>query len=173
VVGAGGKVHLPAFDVPGVGRIAMVSDPQGVPFYLMRGEPDEVSTAYQRMGMQHVAWNELLTPDDAAALAFYERHFGYRKVGSMPMGAMGDYSFIAHDGDDAIGAVMRTPPGAPSGWGFYFRVPDIEAAKARIEAGGGTVTQGPMPVPGGEMVLNAVDPEGAAFGLVAPGNGEG
>jgi predicted enzyme related to lactoylglutathione lyase len=26
-----------------------------------------------------------------------------------------------------------------------------------------------MEVPGGEMVLNAVDPQGAAFGLVAPG----
>ena len=172
VVGSGGQVHLPAFDVPGVGRIAMVSDPQGVPFYVMRGASDEVSTAYQRMGVQHVAWNELLAPDDAAALAFYEKHFGYRKTGSMPMGAMGDYSFISHGSDEIVGAVMRTPPGAPSGWGFYFRVPDIEAAKARIEAGGGTVTQGPMPVPGGEMVLNARDPEGAAFGLVAPG-GEG
>jgi predicted enzyme related to lactoylglutathione lyase len=48
-------------------------------------------------------------------------------------------------------------------------VPDIESAKNRISKGGGTVTQGPMEVPGGEMVLNAVNPYGAAFGLVAPG----
>jgi hypothetical protein len=40
--------------------------------------------------------------------------------------------------------------------GFYFRVPDIESAQNRISKGGGTVAQGPMEVPGGEMVLNAV-----------------
>lgn len=170
IVAAGGQVHLPAFDIPGVGRLAMVSDPQGVPFYVMRGASDESSNAYQRMGMEHVSWNELLTSDADAALAFYEKQFGITKVGAMPMGEMGEYSFIGHGSDEAIGAVMKAPPGAPNGWGFYFRVPDIHAAKARIEAGGGTIRNGPMEVPGGEIVLQATDPEGVAFGLVAPGN---
>jgi predicted enzyme related to lactoylglutathione lyase len=149
----------------------MVTDPQGVPFYVMRGASDRSSDAYQRMGMGHVSWNELLTPDDAAALAFYDKQFNIKKVGAMPMGEMGDYSFIAHGSDDAIGGVMKTPPGARSGWGFYFRVPEINAAKARVEAAGGKVLQGPMEVPGGEWVLNAMDPEGVAFGLVSPANG--
>ncbi|MBB5684484.1 VOC family protein [Sphingobium boeckii] len=166
---AGGKVHLPAMDIPGVGRLAMLSDPQNVVFYVMRGASDETSTAYQRTGIGHVSWNELLTADDAAALAFYDTHFGIKKVGGMPMGAMGDYSFIANaEGGEAIGAVMRTPPGVRPGWGFYFRVPAIDAAKARIESAGGTVVQGPMEVPGGEWVVNAIDPHGATFGLVAP-----
>lgn len=167
---AGGQIHLPALDMPDVGRFAMVSDPQGVVFYIMRGASDEASTAYGRMAMGHASWNELLTTDDAAALAFYDTHFGIKTVGTMPMGAMGDYSFIANEaGGDAIGAVMRAPPGVKPGWGFYFRVPDIEAAKAKVEQGGGTVTAGPMEVPGGEMVINAIDPHGAPFGLVAPG----
>lgn len=169
----GGQVHLPPTDIPNVGRIAMVADPQGIPFYVMRGASDQDSSAYQRHGVGHVSWNELLTPDDAAALAFYARHFNLKKVGAMPMGEMGDYSFIAHGGDgtggeEAIGAVMRTPPDATSRWGFYFRVPDIDAARARIEGAGGTVAFGPMEVPGGEWVLNAADPEGVPFGLVAP-----
>ena len=85
------------------------------------------------------------------------------------MGEMGDYTFLQH-GDAGIGAMMTNPPGGgPPGWGFYFRVPDIESAKTKIAKRGGTVTHGPMEVPGGEMVLNAVDPQGAAFGLVAPG----
>lgn len=170
IVADGGQVHLPAFDIPDIGRIAMVTDPQGVPFYVMRGASDESSNAYQRMGFGHVSWNELLTSDPDAALAFYARHFGIRKVGAMPMGEMGDYSFIAHgESDDAIGAVMRTPAeSGRSGWGFYFRVPDIDAAKAKVEAGGGKVTWGPAPVPGGDMVFNALDPEGVPFGIVAP-----
>jgi predicted enzyme related to lactoylglutathione lyase len=36
---AGGKALMPAFGVPGVGRIAMVSDPQGAPFDVMKPMP--------------------------------------------------------------------------------------------------------------------------------------
>ena len=170
ITAAGGQVHLPPFDIAGVGRIAMVTDPQGVPFYVMRGASDGTSTAYSRHGLGHVSWNELLTPDDAAALAFYDKQLNIKKVGAMPMGAMGDYSFISNsEGGEAIGAVMKAPPGAPSAWNFYFRVSDIEAAKQRIEQSGGKVAHGPMEVPGGEMVLQASDPHGARFGLVAPG----
>jgi predicted enzyme related to lactoylglutathione lyase len=173
VAAAGGQVHLPAFDIPDVGRLAMVTDPQGVPFYVMRGSSPEGSTAYQRTGMQHVSWNELLTPDDAGALDFYGKLFNITKVGGMSMGEMGEYSFIAN-GDsngEAVGAVMPTPPGGHAGWFFYFRVPDINHAKAKVESLGGKVRMGPMEVPGGEWVISADDPEGVPFGLVAPGNG--
>ena len=167
---AGGKVHLPAFDIPDIGRIAMVTDPQGVPFYVMRGASDGTSAAYSRHAMGHVSWNELLTLDDAAALAFYDEQLNIKKVGAMPMGETGEYSFIANsEGGDAIGAVMKAPPGAPPSWGFYFRVAEIDAARQKIEQSGGTITHGPMEVPGGEMVLQATDPHRARFGLVAPG----
>lgn len=166
----GATVQMQPFDAPGVGRIAMVSDPQGIPFYVMRGASDENSTAYQRMGMGHVSWNELMAPDDAAALDFYGRHLAVAKVGSMPMGEMGEYSFIANgdSGGEAIGAIMRTPPGAGSGWSFYFRVSDIEAAHARVKQLGGNPLSDPIEVPGGERVFHATDPEGVVFGLVAP-----
>jgi len=172
VTKAGGQVHLPAFDIPGVGRLAMVSDPQGVPFYVMRGASDDRSTAYARYGIGHVCWNELLTPDADAALAFYAATFNVAKVGAMPMGEFGDYSFIAN-GDsngEAVGAVMKTPPDGHPGWSFYFRVPEIQAAIARVKQAGGTVLRGPMEVPGGDWVINAQDPEGVHFGLVAPAN---
>ncbi|RYD48052.1 MAG: VOC family protein [Sphingomonadales bacterium] len=171
VTAAGGQVHLAPFDIPGVGRLAMVTDPQGVPFYVMRGASPERSTAYQRMGMQHVSWNELLTPDADAGLEFYASAFNIAKVGGMSMGEMGEYSFIAN-GDsagEAVGAIMPVPPGGNPGWFFYFRVPDIDEAKARVEALGGTVRMGPMEVPGGEWVVSCDDPEGVPFGLVAPG----
>ncbi len=42
----GGKVLMPAYDMDGVGRIATVTDPQGNPFYVMRGASDETSTSF-------------------------------------------------------------------------------------------------------------------------------
>ena len=169
VTAAGGKVLMPAWDIPNVGRIAMVADPHGIPFYVMRGASEGTSTAFGRMTVGHVSWNELMTPDQASALAFYGTLFGMKKSGVMDMGEMGEYTFLEHAGV-GIGAMMTNPPGAGApGWGFYFRVPDIEAARGKIIKRGGTVTNGPMEVPGGEMVLNALDPEGVSFGLVAPG----
>jgi predicted enzyme related to lactoylglutathione lyase len=171
IVADGGAVHLPAFDIPDVGRIAMVTDPQGMPFYVMRGASDQTSTAYQRMGFEHVSWNELQSPDPDAALAFYAKQFGITKNGAMPMGEMGEYSFIgnAESGDGMIGAIMGSFQGRP-GWGFYFRIPEIQAGKAKVIAGGGKLHGEPMQVPGGEWVFHAEDPEGVSFGLVSPEN---
>lgn len=166
----GGQLLMPPFDIPGYGRAAMVADPQGNPFYIMRGSSPENSRAYQRMGYKHVSWNELNTADDAAGLAFYAKHFGHRTVGAMPMGPMGDYSFIAttESGDAPIGAVMRVQPEGAKGWNFYIRVPDVYAARERLVANGGTVIDEPQEVPGDEVAMFARDPGGAPFGLVGP-----
>ncbi|MBO9621291.1 MAG: VOC family protein [Sphingomonas sp.] len=163
----GGKVHMPPTTMEQVGRMALVEDPQGVKFYVMRGESPEASKAYDRRGMGKASWNELSTTDDAAALQFYGEVFGWQKDGAMPM-PWGDYSFLRGASDAEVwGAMMpRENEGQPIGWGFYFRVGQIDEAKARIEQGGGTVRAGPMEVPGGEWVVMATDPQGAAFGLV-------
>ena len=46
-------------------------------------------------------------------------------------------------------------------------VPDITAAIERIKANGGQILNGPMEVPGGDWIVNAADPQGAAFSLHA------
>lgn len=167
VTAAGGSVHMPAMDIPGVGRMALLADPQRVPFYVMRGAMDEASGAFSPTEIGRCTWNELTTTDDAAALAFYTQQFGWEKGDAMPMGEMGDYRFIHHDGQ-MLGAVMRRPPQQErSAWQFYFRVADIRTAAERVQAGGGTVHEGPMEVPGGDLVIVASDPQGARFGLVA------
>ena len=173
ITAAGGAVHMPAMDVEGVGRMAMVADPQGAPFYVMRGASDQASTSFAPTTAGHGAWNELVTSDQAAALAFYQDQFGWTKGGVMPMGEMGDYQFIEHGGE-MIGAVMnRTPQSPLPSWGFCFRVPDIDEALVRVTSGGATILYGPIEVPGGDMVIQAVDPQGAAFMLVAPGKPRG
>ena len=169
ITAAGGKVHMPAMDMAGVGRMAMVADPQGVPFYVMRGASDEASTSFDPTTAGHCSWNELSTPDQAGALAFYTGQFGWEKGDAMPMGDMGDYQFI-NQGGAMIGAVMTNPPGGdrPS-WKFAFNVPDIHVAAGKIKSGGGAIHYGPVEVPGGDLVVMASDPQGARFMAVGKG----
>ncbi|MBA3895555.1 MAG: VOC family protein [Sphingomonadaceae bacterium] len=166
----GGSVHLPPWDIPGVGRIAMVSDPQGIPFYVMRGASEENSTAFDRMGMGKCNWNELNTPDQAGANQFYADTFGWTYPDKMPMGEMGDYVFIDAAGQ-TIGATMQHQPNSPPpAWRFYFRTPDIEATAAKVGEAGGSVMMGPMEVPGGDRIIVGTDLHGVVFGAVGPGN---
>lgn len=173
ILADGGKAVLAPQDQPGVGRIAMVTDPQGAPFYLMdplppQGQADATSDVFSVDQPHHVRWNELATSDPAAAIHFYQRHFGWDQQGDMDMGEYGTYQFLQH-GDVSIGAVMPLMPGMPHAvWSYYIGVDDIDRAAAAITDGGGTIIQGPMEIPGGEFSLNAIDPQGANFGLVGP-----
>jgi len=51
-------------------------------------------------------------------------------------------------------------------WNHYFWVPSIAAAQSAIAAGGGQVINGPMEVPGGDWIVQGIDPQGAMFSLV-------
>lgn len=161
----GGSVHMGPQDIPGVGRLAMVADPQGAVFYVMRGETEGgTSTAFASDRLGHCAWNELATPDQDGAHAFYEGLFGWTSPESMKMGEAGDYRFLDLD-DTRLGATMRAE--GPAMWQPYFVVASIDAAVEAVKAHGGTVDQGPLAVPGGGRIIVGTDPQGARFALVA------
>lgn len=166
----GARVIMPAVDHE-VGRFAMLSDPQGVVFYLMKPVPpagfeNMASDVFAANIAQHAAWNELASPDLAGSKAFYGKHCGFTFDNVMPMGPAGDYCFIDHHGQQ-LGGMMQQPEGTgPAQWLIYFRVPNVNTAKTAIEAGGGQVIMGPHPVPGGDHVVVALDPQGARFGVV-------
>lgn len=165
----GGRVVMGPFDLEGVGRMAFAHDPQGVPFYVMRGAGEGTSTAYDRTGMGKCGWNELWTSDQDAAHAFYAEVFGWTYPDRLAMPGMGGYVFVSA-GDATIGATMTAPAGGPPpAWRFYFRAPDIEAAAATARERGATIHMGPMEVPGGDWVFAATDPHGITFGVAAPG----
>jgi predicted enzyme related to lactoylglutathione lyase len=169
----GGSVLMPPFDIPNVGRVAMVTGPEGAPFYLMdpippEGDPNASSDVFSVDQPQHVRWNELWSSDPRKSVDFYTSRFGWVQNGDMDMGEMGKYQFFELDGT-MIGAVMRTMPDLPqSMWNFYIGVDDIDRAAEAVKAGGGRVDNGPMEIPGGDYAVNAVDPQGALFGLVGP-----
>src|SRR5689334_3221546 len=99
----GGNTYLAPFDIPNIGRVAMVADPQGAVFYIMKpippaGQPEAQSDVFSPTEVQRCAWNELVTTDLEAAKRFYPKHFGWKLGDVMPMGPMGDYQFIEQDG---------------------------------------------------------------------------
>ena len=75
---------------------------------------------------------------------------------------------MKEQGCECIGATMKQTPGAPQGWQFYFRAPDIDSAVAKVKKAGGKVHAGPMDVPGGDKVIVASDAHGVPFGVAAP-----
>jgi predicted enzyme related to lactoylglutathione lyase len=171
VVKAGGAVHMPANDIPGVGRIAMVADPQGALFYVMTPMGEGESTAFAPGVSGHAGWNELHTSVDAqTALAFYAEHFGWGQSGVYDMGPMGPY-LLFNTGGDQAGGIMKNPDYPKPAWLYYFVVDDINAATARVKAAGGTVHNGPHEVPTGDWVIAASDPQGARFALLGPNKG--
>ncbi|WP_395624237.1 VOC family protein [Sphingomonas daechungensis] len=165
----GGKVLMPAFDIP-QGRIAMVADPQGLPFYVMtpippEGDPDAQSDVFSLEAEQRVGWNELMTSNPEAARQFYGDLFGWTSDDFMPMGENGEYRFFARSGE-TFGAVCKEMGSGSSKWRFYIRVPSITKAVEAVKAGGGEVTMGPHEVPGGDHIIIGNDPQGAEFALV-------
>ena len=169
----GGKVLMPPHDAPGIGRFAMVTDPVGVPFYLMKPTPpadnlDASSDVFSVDLPQHVRWNELATTNPDGMTEFFTRHFGWTQEGEMDMGPMGKYLFLHHH-EMRIGGVMpKTPQQPQSAWTYYIGVDDIDRAATAVTDGGGQVLHGPMEIPGGEYSLSGMDPQGASFGLVGP-----
>lgn len=170
----GGAILMPAMDIAGVGRIAMVADPLGAPFYVMRGSVEGgVSTAFHSCSNGagkngHCSWNELATTDQTRALGFYGELFGWTSIEGMPMGDLGEYKFLDHQ-EMRLGAISPyLEEGEAPIWLYYFYVADIDVACRKTEAHGGAVLQGPDEIPGGDYAVVGSDPEGATFALVGP-----
>jgi predicted enzyme related to lactoylglutathione lyase len=164
----GGKVLRPPMDVPGVIRLCVVSDPQGAGFLLAKGLVQDAPADLPVGTAGTVGWHELYAGEWQDAFAFYEKMFGWTKMESYDMGAMGIYQLFATGGGTAVGGMMTKPPQVPVPyWTYYFNVPAIDSAAARVSAGGGKILNGPMQVPGGQWIVQCTDPQGAMFALVA------
>jgi predicted enzyme related to lactoylglutathione lyase len=165
-VSLGAKPMMPVTEVPNICRFAVLADPQGAVFGVMEliDPPPEAKPDYLALG--HIGWHELYAADPDAAFGFYAALFGWMKREAMDMGPLGTYQFFGTEAQ-VLGGMMRKPAQMPvAAWGYYVNVADIDAAMAATTAGGGRVVHGPIQVPGGRWVINAVDPQGAVFNLV-------
>jgi predicted enzyme related to lactoylglutathione lyase len=162
----GGKTLGPLIEVPEVGRMRTMQDPQGAVFAIHEADPNSPQMPENPPDVGNASWHELHTLDDEAALKFYSELFGWKETSAMDMGPMGKYHIFGRKFD--LGGIMKKMPemaNVPPHWAIYFRVPDVHAAVERVKANGGQVLNGPMEVPGGDWIINCMDPQGAAFSL--------
>jgi len=161
----GAAVHFGPVDLPEVGRIAVLADPQGAAIALFTPGGAGMSPP-EHPPVGAVSWNELATDDGKKAFDFYSQLFGWTKGEAMDMGAMGTYQIVAPAGGGVpFGAIYNRPPQIPvSNWLYYFRVADLDAAVDKAKAKGGKLLNGPMDVPGGR-IAQLMDAQGAAFAL--------
>lgn len=166
----GGQVFV-IEDIPTVGRFAVIADPQGATVAVFTPAGDMAPHDVARPG--EFSWNELYTTDHQAAFKFYQAIAGWEKLGELDMGPMGTYLLWGRGGKQ-LGGMMTKPKGmqtpfggeVPTSWMFYVTVDDLEAALERAKTKGARVLNGPMPVPGGQRIVQLMDPQGAAFALV-------
>ncbi len=160
-----GAEILVTMDIPKVGRIGVMKDPQGavIAAFTPEGDPpghngDSAHGA--------IAWRELATTDIDQAWSFYEAVFGWKKTKAMDMGEMGTYQMFGH-GDESTGGIFVKPPNipAPPHWLLYAKVPDVNQNAEAVKSRGGQVLNGPMEVPEGGLIAQCMDPQGAAFAI--------
>ena len=128
--------------------------------------------------MGHVArgrfvWHELLTGDPGAAEEFYGALLGWSS-------RVSDDGLVPYTtfsvGGVPHGGIAPLPEGAVGEsvdplWFGYAHAPDVDAAAAAAEAGGGEVIGGPFDLPGIGRVATLRDPAGAlisAFAFATP-----
>jgi hypothetical protein len=161
----GARALMPAFDVPEVGRVGVFADPQGA----VLGVYTPLAPAADAGSMPvagEISWHELMTTDHFAAFPFYEALFGWKKTELMDMGEAGLYQMYGLAGR-TLGGMFNRPrdlPGPPS-WLYYIHVRDVTSAVEMVHRLGGQVCNGPMEVPGGDLIAQCLDPQGAAFAL--------
>jgi predicted enzyme related to lactoylglutathione lyase len=161
---AGGGVLGEPMDIPEVGRMAVIQDPQGA-----------VLSAFTPAGESPVSegvflWDEVLTPDPEAAKDFYKKVVGWTAEDTN----VGDIVYtIFSSGEAQRAGCTRLPAdaGAPPHWLTHLASSDVDRDAAKAEELGATKFMGPMDIPTVGRVAVLADPTGAAFGLYKPSDG--
>ena len=165
--GLGARTLVAPKDIPSVGRFAVMTDPQGAAFAVFSAS-SEVPGHEGAPVTGEFSWQELATHDHPAAFRFYEMLFGWSKTTAMDMGPIGQYQLFGRNGVE-LGGMFNKPaemPGPPA-WTHYIMVDSIQRATDAAKAGGAQVINGPMEVPGGDWIVQAIDPQGAMFAMHA------
>ncbi len=162
-VAAGGRQHLAPFDVPGRGRVALLADPWGAAFGVVRtaqGDPPD-----REPGADEWLWTEIWSRDVPGAAAFYTMLLGYSLVETTVMDA--PYRYLARDGEPRVGLLEKADAGVGDMWVSYLRVEDVSAMARRAEALGGRIIVPPDPALRSGSVAIVADPNGAGIVLQA------
>jgi uncharacterized protein len=164
----GGTVPVEPTDIPGIGRFAVIGDPQGAHFspYTAAPSDDAPDDAEGLPPVGGVTWNELMTGDVEAAKAFYGEVIGWQFDDmNNEMSGYRNYS-VLKQGERMDGGLMEKPEGVPgSFWTIYYRVSELEASLAEVARLGGQQMGPIIEVPTIGRLAWVTDPTGGMFAL--------
>ena len=155
----GARVLMPAQDMEGIGRSAVLADPQGAIFGLFR----PLKRAGVEVGSDmSFTWFELATAERDSGLAFYQQLFGWTLRPPMDMGGGFFYQTFGQGTMDFGGCytIPAERPMAPS-WCPYASCASADQIANKVLQSGGKICHGPVDVPGGGRIVQFLDPEGA------------
>lgn len=151
------------FDVPGVGRSAVIQDLQGTiicPHVATHNVPPPKGT---------FLWDELITEDVERAKIFYSELFAWQ-ANLVTRESIGTYTlFKCADDTDVFGVMKRSLGAAGSAaWVTYLATDNVKSTVAKAKTLGAIVYIEETDVPNVGQFAVLADPTGAVFGLLAP-----
>lgn len=158
----GGKVCVPAFDIPTIGRTAVIGDPIGSAFHVFTPANDEGELNMIGNGPGEICWMELMVDDPAPLLPFYSEMFGWKFSDPMPMNG-GEYTSFEINGEK-VGGIMKRPPNVPEMppvWMNYFSVQSVDEWSEKAKSLGGKIVMPKMEIPDTGFFSCIEDPTGA------------
>src|SRR5687768_11565979 len=157
----GGSVVKDVDTLASGSRYAVLQDPYGAKFGVYESAEDYGKITPPQPG--EYSWHELMSTGYPAAVDFYAALFGWEKVAEHDMGPMGTYFIYGLDGVPFGGMMKTMAAGSASHWLSYVHVKDVNQTAKKVKAAGRQVVNGPMEVPGGDWIVQAIDPQGAMF----------
>jgi predicted enzyme related to lactoylglutathione lyase len=153
-------------DIPGTGRYASLSDPQGAAFAIHT--PERPTAAFDGTPMLgRFSWHELMSSDSRAAFAFYSKLFEWENISEFDMGGGNMYLMYGQRGQ-RYGGIYNRPlelSHVLPNWLSYVNVKDVRKTTTTAKRAGARLVSGPMQVPGGDWTAAFADPQGAAFAI--------
>ena len=160
----GGAILAGPVDIGSIGRAAVLRDPQGAPFglvHLSAGDPADPAAPVSGTFF----WNEYLTHDLDATLAFYNGLVPYEVTASKSESGA---SYAVLKTGRARAGVFRLPDSkkdVPPNWLPYVLVSDPAALAARVAGLGGRVLLEPRAEHRKGSLAVVADPTGAVVAL--------
>ena len=158
----GGTVCVPAFDIPTIGRTAVVTDPVGAAFHIFTPAQDDEDLNMIGNGSGEICWMELMVDEPAPLLSFYAKLFGWTFSEPMIMNES-EYFSLTINGD-MVGGLLKRPPSVPQMppvWMNYFAVNSVDESSAKAEALGGEIVMSKTDIPETGFLSMMADPTGA------------
>jgi predicted enzyme related to lactoylglutathione lyase len=166
----GGKILVPAMDIDRVGRMGMVADSNGAPFWLFTSAYQSTDIMLLANGSKFV-WHEIYGPTTESIVTFYTTLMGWE---AQPMDMEGQkYTVLNENGTNICGIVAtQETPGmgeVPPHWGVYIDVGNVDECLVKCEQLGATILHPATDIPDIGRFAVVKDPSGAVF---CPFNGQ-